>query len=581
LIAISDQTVKKRLGDMLLDVFKQKQQAAADTGTAKPLPIPAASQVQSKPATPAPAPIQPAQPVPVQTTVQPVQPIQPSPVVVPTQPAPIQQPAQSLNPTLNIDDVYPLLLRKIKDEFKDVAGEAEKLKEMDTKMTQIVKQFTDFKKFVDDSKTNLEELKNKTEKFDVALYEILTNQFNPFIKKEGTEHEVARVETPAPVPQPQMQQAPYQRYAPEPQRYPTQQAQMQMSMPSQESMDSIKESLNEEYEKELRKIMERTKNELMQETKAMMPKEAPVMPPIAQTASAVHTLTKPNPINNPSEQVTQPIPLKNEPKPVPMPVQKIMIEDTIAESTEPVYIPKQEKLHEDLFLQNAKTLTPGVKQMETITHFEPESSDRTKVKERIIVEDVLDIPNEGSHSHEVSETLSFQETWNDPDAEHLEKTSPKLKRLDIKDLLGKFLSKHDDHSKTLDEFSQTVQAQQPQQNLPNEIVQAPYIYNKTPEPENTQHSLEELEFYGEKQRISQLDLNDPKEYFWMKNGKVARNIPELVMALTESDEATFAFHKNQGKDDFSSWINGVFRSEVVAKKIAHCNSKDEVVRLLY
>ncbi len=573
---------------MLLDLFKQKQ-AAKPSQPAGPLPKPAAQQQ--------PQPAQQAKPLPQQPQAQPQPAAQQQARPIAQQPA-VGQGAVPINSSITVDDIYPIIVRKIKDEFKNVAGEAEKLKEIDTKIEKVSKSFEDFKKFVDDSKTRIEELKGKTEKFDVALYELLTNQFNPFIKKspeqsaEGAQqanpnrfqernYEKAKtidaIENPSPKPiikdKEEKVEVSEQKqdigdriresqsiHIEKEAESTEQKTGEQMHEPEKEKTSAAEPISQQEYEEELKNVLQNTKNDLFQ----------------SQGGEKMPNLRQQEPLES----------------------QSIKIHDNISNTYEEVSIPKQNPAKENEFISQSKNLVPGVKrQLPEISADASSSQDRQKIKEQILVEDVLDVPKEGSESHEVSETLSFKETWNDPDAQHLDKTPPKLKRFDLKELLGKFLNKHDPKEKTLDEFenkdtdfSTTIE--------PMEIQKEPKKEQKPEERsmKNQEQSLKEKEdsegriikrvsaeeqiLNAEKQRIIQVNVSDPRQYFWFSNGKVAKNIPDFIMVLKELDEEIFRKHVGLGKNDFANWIRGVFHSDIVANVVSHCKNRDEIIKVL-
>lgn len=534
---------------MLLDLFNKKK-GAPDKKPQQPpqpsaAPQPAAASSSQNPVS-AQQPSQSQQPT-RQT------PEKPAPSAQPAQPA---QQAGSAKPVLggssalNVDDIYPVILRRIKEEFKSVASEAEKLSEYDKKIEAMNKTVDELKKFMDDSKQSLEEVKSKTDKFDMAMYELATTKYNPFIKASAEEASAKKTEYPA-----EQERSPAKE-EPKPRRSPQEDASATPASASpveasfssgtsssqktsaeaspepsredsgkQDSSSASKENIDQAYEEELRKIMGKTKDALQQ-------------PPGGESV---------NP-ETPSNKADH----------------AMVVEDALNQKTESVAIPPQDKTKEQAFLDGAKQLTPGV-------NYDRVFSDREQIKEQIVVEDVLDVPKEGSDSHEVSETLSFKETWNDPEAHHLEKTPPKLKRLDLKDLLGKFLHKHDRQETSLDDYQEN--ASLAEERSPQESVSAE-------KPEQPALSREERALHAEKQRILHMNVTDPQKYFWFTNGKVAKNLPDFVMALNELDEKDFAVHVREGKNDFASWIRGVFHSDILADLLQHCTTKKAMLSIL-
>lgn len=478
---------------MLLDLFKQKEGGKV----AMPQQLPT-------PATQAPQPVaqkpQPVQPTPsVQTPAQQVQSTGPPPV----QPVPASPTAQKPAGSLNIDDIYPILLRKIKEEFKSVTNEAEKLRDIDSRLQKVTKTFEDFQKFMEDSKIQISDMKSKTENFDVALYELVTNQFNPFIKR-GDEQpvQIAPVQqTPVqPIPPQPVHVAPHIPATPMPEPVVTPSVVPKITPEG-------KESIEEEYEEELRKAMADT-----------------------------------------HESLTE-VEMKSEPV-----IKQIVVEDDITKTTEPLHI-KQDPLQEEKFLRDAGQLTPGVKK-DLQNH-----DDRKLLKEQILVEDVLDVPKKDSDSDEVTETLSFKETWNDPDAKNLTQTPPKLKRVDLKELLHKFMSKHDPEEQS------------------REVTQDPIAgtsETKLHETKTPWHNLVD----EEKSKVLHQTLTNPHEYFWFKNGKVAKSLRDLQKELRHMNHEVFVSHVTSNKNDFANWIRGVFDAQVLANGLEKCHTKDQMAELL-
>jgi hypothetical protein len=226
-----------------------------------------------------------------------------------------------------------------------------------------------------------------------------------------------------------------------------------------------------------------------------------------------------------------------------MPDQKIDIHDSISQQNESVEIPEQTIEQQQKFVADSKKIPFGVKMSNAL---------RQTIRERIEVEDVLDVPEKGSDSHEVSETISFKETWNDPDAQELDKTPPKMKRLDLKELLNKFMNKHNpQQEKKLSEFEQPPQEEQPQE-------------QKQFSPKEEHHAFS-------------ITLEDPKQYFWFVNGQAAKSIPDMLDIIANSDEDVFHHHVSQEKNDLASWVEGVFESPELAAIIAGCKTKQDLL----
>ncbi len=71
----------------------------------------------------------------------------------------------------------------------------------------------------------------------------------------------------------------------------------------------------------------------------------------------------------------------------------------------------------------------------------------------------------------------------------------------------------------------------------------------------------------------------PPQYFHLNNGKEIRSMGELVVTLKEIDESIFHSHVNKSKDDFSTWIRGVFKDNKLADSISK-KTKKETIKIL-
>lgn len=66
-------------------------------------------------------------------------------------------------------------------------------------------------------------------------------------------------------------------------------------------------------------------------------------------------------------------------------------------------------------------------------------------------------------------------------------------------------------------------------------------------------------------------------YFFLENGRILRNIYELVNALSSMEDQTFSHHVNNERNDFSSWVLHVFDDKNLANKLQKCKTKDDMV----
>lgn len=73
---------------------------------------------------------------------------------------------------------------------------------------------------------------------------------------------------------------------------------------------------------------------------------------------------------------------------------------------------------------------------------------------------------------------------------------------------------------------------------------------------------------------------DPNNYFWLKDGRVLKNLHELHDAAGVMDDATFRHHVAENKNDFSNWVLNVHKDEGLAKKLSEASTQKEVQKMV-
>ncbi|MEM4330531.1 MAG: hypothetical protein QW273_00810 [Candidatus Pacearchaeota archaeon] len=72
----------------------------------------------------------------------------------------------------------------------------------------------------------------------------------------------------------------------------------------------------------------------------------------------------------------------------------------------------------------------------------------------------------------------------------------------------------------------------------------------------------------------------PEVSFFLVNGGILKNIPELVSALKEMPDETYNYHVTKEKNDFANWIRDIYKNEELANKLFKAKNKKEVIKIL-
>lgn len=66
----------------------------------------------------------------------------------------------------------------------------------------------------------------------------------------------------------------------------------------------------------------------------------------------------------------------------------------------------------------------------------------------------------------------------------------------------------------------------------------------------------------------------PQEYvFWCCDGRTMRNMQELAEALNTMADDVFAYHANEQKNDFSTWVRDIIRDDRLADDLLQVSSR--------
>ena len=68
-----------------------------------------------------------------------------------------------------------------------------------------------------------------------------------------------------------------------------------------------------------------------------------------------------------------------------------------------------------------------------------------------------------------------------------------------------------------------------------------------------------------------------EQAFWTCNGFIAYNLHDLLDSLRKMDNASFKYHVNQNKNDFSNWIDGVVGDKKLAKQLLRVKTQKTTI----
>ncbi|HLG24677.1 MAG TPA: DUF5752 family protein [Candidatus Nanoarchaeia archaeon] len=78
-----------------------------------------------------------------------------------------------------------------------------------------------------------------------------------------------------------------------------------------------------------------------------------------------------------------------------------------------------------------------------------------------------------------------------------------------------------------------------------------------------------------------VDFNiQPEQYFRLQNGRVLKNLYELINSLESMDESCFSHHVNPEKNDFSNWIRHVFKDEKLADTVIFISDREHMAKAI-
>ena len=73
----------------------------------------------------------------------------------------------------------------------------------------------------------------------------------------------------------------------------------------------------------------------------------------------------------------------------------------------------------------------------------------------------------------------------------------------------------------------------------------------------------------------------PENYFVLVSGIPLKNIKELASSLESMNDWVFSHHVNESRNDFSAWINDVFKEPMLAQDISMIKDIREMENVLH
>ena len=82
-----------------------------------------------------------------------------------------------------------------------------------------------------------------------------------------------------------------------------------------------------------------------------------------------------------------------------------------------------------------------------------------------------------------------------------------------------------------------------------------------------------------KQEAQKLLADVPEnQSFWCCDGRIFRNMKDLMVGLASMSGDTFTYHLNAEKNDFSKWVNDVIEDEKLAEDLENATSQREAAK---
>jgi len=68
---------------------------------------------------------------------------------------------------------------------------------------------------------------------------------------------------------------------------------------------------------------------------------------------------------------------------------------------------------------------------------------------------------------------------------------------------------------------------------------------------------------------------EQKHYFWLKDGRILKNLNDLYNALTNMAEEVFKHHVNAAKNDFHNWVRDIQQDQKLARGLLKAKTREQ------
>ncbi len=68
--------------------------------------------------------------------------------------------------------------------------------------------------------------------------------------------------------------------------------------------------------------------------------------------------------------------------------------------------------------------------------------------------------------------------------------------------------------------------------------------------------------------------------FWSNDGRILKDMKDLMDALANMSDQNFAYHSNEVKKDFSNWVRDILEDEKLAGDLEKANNREQAARIV-